>query len=375
MAEAMAQSTAFAYQGRLSDGSRAANGTYDFKAELFGVASGGVSVAAAQTFGGVGVTNGLFTLTLDFGADAFNDQSRWIELGVRTNGAAAYTTLSPRRLVLASPQAVYSARAGSAASVPASAIYGTIDPSNLPAVMLSGASLNGGGFTNLNASQLLTGTVPDTRLSAAIARTASVDASLLAATNVLTVQILGTSNVLTGQVLASSNTLNARIYGTQADLQTQVNNLNARFDAFLAASYPASGIVSPSLPSGLIVASPIPANVVLLSQGLVQFARFDAPGWTTGSTLNAPGARHSHGSVWTGTSMIVWGGMSGTTPLNTGGMYDPANDVWTGIPSVNAPTARRGHAQVWTGEGMLVWGGQGDTFLGNGAVYTLANQT
>jgi len=70
MAQAVAQSTAFSYQGRLSDGLRPANGTYDFRAELFGVINGGTSVAAAQTFSGVGVTNGLFQLTLDFGSGA-----------------------------------------------------------------------------------------------------------------------------------------------------------------------------------------------------------------------------------------------------------------------------------------------------------------
>ena len=70
MAQAVAQSAACADQGRLSDGSRPANGTDDFRAELFGVINGGTPVAAAQTFSGVGITNGLFQLSVDFGSGA-----------------------------------------------------------------------------------------------------------------------------------------------------------------------------------------------------------------------------------------------------------------------------------------------------------------
>ena len=46
----------------------------------------------------VAVSNGLFTVTLDFGANTLPGADRWLELGVRTNGSsAAFTTLSPRQ--------------------------------------------------------------------------------------------------------------------------------------------------------------------------------------------------------------------------------------------------------------------------------------
>ena len=94
---AYAQGTAFSYQGRLSEGNRPANGTYDFRVSLFGVATAGSSVAGPLSFPGTGVTNGLFTLVLDFGSGAFSSASRWIEVSVRTNGAATFTPLTPRR--------------------------------------------------------------------------------------------------------------------------------------------------------------------------------------------------------------------------------------------------------------------------------------
>ena len=48
-----------------------------------------------------------------------------------------------------------------------------------------------------------------------------------------------------------------------------------------------------------------------------------------------------HTAVWTGSEMIVWGGVSSEQSLaNTGGRYDPVSDTWTGATStVNAPTA------------------------------------
>ena len=40
---------------------------------------------------GVPVTNGLFTVTLDFGTSVFTGPARWLEIGVRTNGGGSYS--------------------------------------------------------------------------------------------------------------------------------------------------------------------------------------------------------------------------------------------------------------------------------------------
>jgi hypothetical protein len=87
--------------------------------------------------------------------------------------------------------------------------------------------------------------------------------------------------------------------------------------------------------------------------------------WTTMTNINAPiqniVGRHGHTAVWTGGRMIVWGGawasMGVGGDLNTGGIYTPALDQWAGINSVNAPSARQGHTAIWTGSRMIVWGG------------------
>jgi hypothetical protein len=91
------------------------------------------------------------------------------------------------------------------------------------------------------------------------------------------------------------------------------------------------------------------------------------------SLTNAPSFRESHTVVWTGSRMIVWGGWNGGPFLDTGGMLDPSTSTpgsWTSTSMQNAPSARRDHIAVWTGSSMLVWGGcEGDlctTLLGDG---------
>ena len=85
--------------------------------------------------------------------------------------------------------------------------------------------------------------------------------------------------------------------------------------------------------------------------------------WTMVSTTGAPTARSHHRAVWTGSRMIVWGGGANppSTVEQTGGQYDPGADTWTTTSIVNAPSARSGHTAVWTGSRMIVWGGPANT--------------
>jgi hypothetical protein len=79
--------------------------------------------------------------------------------------------------------------------------------------------------------------------------------------------------------------------------------------------------------------------------------------WSATNTTGAPSPRYNHTAVWTGTKMIVWGGLSGTGFENTGGQYDPAGNTWVPTSTTGAPSGRRYHSAVWTGTKMVVWGG------------------
>ena len=58
--------------------------------------------------------------------------------------------------------------------------------------------------------------------------------------------------------------------------------------------------------------------------------------WAATSRSNAPFDRELHTAVWTGSEMIVWGGVFGGV-LNTGGRYNPSTDSWTATSTTNAP--------------------------------------
>lgn len=100
--------SAFTYQGRLLDGSLPANGTYDLEFKLFDAAAAGAQKGATITKEDVAVTNGLFTVDLDFGASSvFNGQALWLQVGVRPGPSAdPFTALAPPTALNAAPYAL-----------------------------------------------------------------------------------------------------------------------------------------------------------------------------------------------------------------------------------------------------------------------------
>ena len=82
--------------------------------------------------------------------------------------------------------------------------------------------------------------------------------------------------------------------------------------------------------------------------------------WQATAISNAPLGRNNHSAVWSGNQMVIWGGTSGAAGnplLNTGGRYDPARDSWQATTTVGSPSARAGHTAIWTGSEVFVWGG------------------
>ncbi len=77
--------TAFTYQGRLEDGGGPVTNTSpgcDFEFELYNAAVSGIQIDGTQVKDGVGVEDGLFTVSLDFGSRAFNGDARWLKISV-----------------------------------------------------------------------------------------------------------------------------------------------------------------------------------------------------------------------------------------------------------------------------------------------------
>ncbi|MBI3138408.1 MAG: hypothetical protein HYZ15_07475 [Sphingobacteriales bacterium] len=82
--------------------------------------------------------------------------------------------------------------------------------------------------------------------------------------------------------------------------------------------------------------------------------------WSSISATNQPSARDGHSSVWTGSKMLVWGGVSPAKVYpRDGGQYDPATDSWTPISSASIIfPGRISHTAVWDGTDLIVFGGK-----------------
>ncbi len=113
--------TSFTYQGRLTSGTNPLTGTYDLKFTLYDALTSGTLAGGPVTNAAVGVTNGLFTVALDFG-NAFTGGALWLETSVRTNGSGTFTQLSPRQSLASAPYAQYAPGAGLASAVVAGGV-------------------------------------------------------------------------------------------------------------------------------------------------------------------------------------------------------------------------------------------------------------
>lgn len=98
---------AFTYQGRLLMDGNPVNGNCDFQFSLWDAESGGTQIGSTQTKANVGVSNGLFSVALDFGGGRFTGDARWLAISVRyPAGSGSYQALTPRQPLTAVPYAL-----------------------------------------------------------------------------------------------------------------------------------------------------------------------------------------------------------------------------------------------------------------------------
>ena len=349
--------TAFTYQGRLKSAGQPANGNYDLRFTLYDAASGSGQVGSPVTNAPVIVTNGNFTVSLDFGA-VFSGEARWLEIGVRTNGSSSpYGTLSPRQPLTPTPYALYAPSAGLAAtattagtannlagnlsgdvtgtqtatvvarvggqtatdvasgSVTANAATSANTPDrivkrdasgNFSAGAITAGSFtgNGAGLTGLNANNLATGTLADGRLSGNVAllnanQTFSGSniftgvSTLTNATNMFAGTFSGNGGGLTNlnaSQLASGTVPSDRLSGTYAGALTFNNAAN---------SFAGNGSALTALNAGNLASGTVPgarlsgtySNAVTFTNGGNSFSGNGAG--LTNLNAGSSGERHS----------------------------------------------------------------------------------
>jgi N-acetylneuraminic acid mutarotase len=410
---ARAQGTAFTYQGRLNNGASPANGSYDLRFSLFNTNTGGTQAGSTLTVTAVGVSNGLFTATLDFG-NQFTGAALWLEISVQTNGGGAFTTLSPRQPLTAAPYAI--AAANVTGSLPANQLTGIVPLAQLPSVLVTNGgtvtgtfSGDGAGLTGLGAANL-TGTISDSRLSANVARlnvpNTAIQATATPIINSGFITSVTINNGGLGYLTPPVVTVNP-VNGSGAVITAQVSNgaVSALNVGNPGGSYSAGTTVTIAPPpsnayqvfSSLNIFSGInqltnPANQFAgngaglynlnganLTAGSVTAASIASNSITSGQLAAGAAASNLTASGFSGVAsggIILSSNLTDANLVSAGyvklGKVD-LGDVWDQRSTNSAPAARYLPSSVWTGTEMIVWGGSPD--INSGGRYNLAANT
>jgi hypothetical protein len=300
--EVFGQTTAFTYQGQLLNGGVPVSGSYDFTFGLYPTNAGGIPAGNLLTNSSVLVSNGLFTTVLDFGP-VLNGTPYWLEIGVQPSGGTnGFDILVPRQALNSTPYAAYAASAGTVTGVlatnnlPPSVALLNSSPNFSGTVTAPGFAGDGSGLTNLNASQLASGTIPDAQLS--------TNVPLLNGNNNWT-----GSNTFSGVVMATNtnNLLNGTFTGNAAGNGGGLTNLNT---TNLVGTIPTAQL------NGTIPLAQLPPAVITNGAGGVNLTGLFSGGGGGLSNLNAS-------QLTSGT--IPDAQLSTNVPLLNG------NNNWTGI--------------------------------------------
>lgn len=124
--------TGFTYQGKLQKDGAPYTGTADLLFRLHDDIAAGDQIGADVSLAGVTVTEGLFTVDLDFG-NVFDGTALWLAVHVLTEADPDYTALEPRQLLAAAPYALraLSAPGGGGGSQWTDDLYGITHPGNV----------------------------------------------------------------------------------------------------------------------------------------------------------------------------------------------------------------------------------------------------
>jgi Kelch motif len=135
---------------------------------------------------------------------------------------------------------------------------------------------------------------------------------------------------------------------------------------------------------------PVPRNEQTIDLAAWTGSRMLIPGMTSGAYRPAgaawstippdPGPQAEAVAAWTGSQMVIWGGVCCLSQSNGGTIYTPASNTWQQLPA--APIEPRRDAMgAWTGTELVVAGGQSGregeppVLLKDAAAYNPATRT
>ena len=359
IAAAHAQATSFTYQGKLSDGPAAANGTYDLEFALFDVAANGTMIGAAQTRAGISIANGIFTVQLDFGANPFTSgANRFLEIAVKRSADTAFTTLAPRQQLTAAPFSIQSLRAASADSLSADCVscvsnaqIASIDGSKVTGTVANAASAataaNVDGATELNNANAIVKRDGSGNFIAGKIFATSFEGNATSATTVVSATNLNSANTIvkrdgSGNFIAgsiSATTFNGALNGNASSATdvvgaTNLNNANAIVKRDGSGNFIAGKIFATSFEGNATSATTVvgatnlnSANTIVKRDGSGNFAAGSITATTFNGALNGNAATATTAANFSGNLSGAIIGTQGATAIASNQVVKSVNGL------------------------------------------------
>ncbi len=181
--------------------------------------------------------------------------------------------------------------------------------------------------------------------------------------------------------------------GSEAELQPQLLNTGGRYNpanntwttmALANAPSARAGATATAIGSDIIVYGGKERTIytgtnlygqVSTAPGFAELksgSRYNPAANTWTDIADAPQGRYAHTATWSGTYLLVWGGIDFgyTPPINglsevldqdpilSGVRYNPATDSWTPMSTNGQPIVAKGHTAAWSSTGsLMIWGG------------------
>jgi hypothetical protein len=352
------QTTEFTYQGRLLDNGIAATAHYDMQCSLFDSPSAGSQQGATITVTGVAVSNGIFTVHLDFGAQ-FNGTERYLAIGIKSAGSPnPYTDLNPRQPLTSAPYSVRSLTAASADLAADSSGLGGIPSSGF---IHNGTAQQAGSDFNVSGNGTAGGTLSGGTVNSSSAFSIGGTPVLSTPGNTNTFVGIGTginnttggNSTFVGHLAGKSNTIGSRnsFFGESAGTFNIAGMSNSFFGA-LAGGFNVTGSDNSFFGDGAGFNNTASFN---------SFFGANSGSQNTIGNYNSFFGLSSGFSNTTGSSNSFFGSQSGQT--NTAGSYNS----FFGFNSGAFNSTGKNNSFFGQGAGFKNTTGQDNTFVGNGA--------